>query len=97
MSKEYLDDLMLKIDSINLSDQEKAKAIEELESDTESKLNTLNQFMHDSLLNISPNDRVALLVGMIMAAQGVSDKIAPLKLDELKDKKDNTQMTDKFF
>ncbi|WP_245892593.1 HsdM family class I SAM-dependent methyltransferase [Helicobacter valdiviensis] len=84
LSKEYLDDLMLKIDSINLSDEEKAKAIEELESDTESKLNALNQFMHDSLLNISPNDRVALLVGMIMAAQGVADKIAPLKLDELK-------------
>lgn len=40
--------------------------------------------MHDSLLNISPNDRVALLVGMIMAAQGVAKKIAPLKLDELK-------------
>ena len=49
LSKEYLDDFMLKIDSINLSDEEKAKAIEELESDTESKLNTLNQFMHDSL------------------------------------------------
>ncbi|EAH4571363.1 DNA methyltransferase [Campylobacter lari] len=84
LSNEYLDDFILKIDSINLSEAERIQAIENLENDTEQKLNSLNQFMHDDLLNITPNDRVALLVGMIMAAQGVENLISPLKVEDLK-------------
>lgn len=83
-SKENLSDLLHIIDSLSLSEKEREKTIESLESDIESKLNTLNQFLHDELLNINPNMRVALLVGMIMAAQGVKDKVSPLKPDALK-------------
>ncbi len=83
-SKEYLDDFITKLDSLSLNEKERENAIENLESDIESKLNALNQFLHDELLNINPNARVALLVGMIMAAQGVKGKIAPLKVEELK-------------
>lgn len=83
-SKEHLESFITKLDSLSLSEKERENAIENLESDIESKLNTLNQFLHDELLNINPNTRVALLVGMIMAAQGVKGKIAPLKVEELK-------------
>lgn len=83
-SKEHLESFITKLDSLSLSEKERENAIENLESDIESKLNKLNQFLHDELLNINPNTRVALLVGMIMAAQGVKGKIAPLKVEELK-------------
>lgn len=83
-SNVYLNELINQIDSLNLNEKERLNAIENLENDIESRLNALNQFLHDELLNINPNTRVALLVGMIMAAQGVKDKIKPLKLEELK-------------
>lgn len=83
-SKEHLESFITKLDSLSLDEKERENAIENLESDIESKLNALNQFLHDELLNINPNTRVALLVGMIMAAQGVKGKIAPLKVEELK-------------
>ncbi|WP_299327831.1 restriction endonuclease subunit S [uncultured Helicobacter sp.] len=83
-SKEHLESFITKLDSLSLDEKERENAIENLESDIESKLNALNQFLHDELLNINPNTRVALLVGMIMAAQGVKGKIAPLRVEELK-------------
>lgn len=83
-SKQHLDDFIAKLDSLSLNEKEREDAIESLESDIESKLNALNQFLHDELLNINPNTRVALLVGMIMASQGIKGKIAPLKVEELK-------------
>lgn len=83
-SKEHLESFITKLDSLSLDEKERENAIENLESDIESKLNALNQFLHDELLNINPNTRVALLVDMIMAAQGVKGKIAPLKVEELK-------------
>lgn len=83
-SKEHLESFITKLDSLSLSEKERENAIENLESDIESKFNKLNQFLNDELLNINPNTRVALLVGMIMAAQGVKGKIAPLKVEELK-------------
>ena len=83
-SKEHLESFITKLDSLSLDEKERENAIENLESDIESKLIKLNQFLHDELLNINPNTRVALLVGMIMAAQGVKGKIAPLKVEELK-------------
>jgi len=83
-SSDYLEIFIAQIDAINITQKEREKLIENLESDIESKLNSLNQFLHDELLNIKPNDRVALLVGMIMAAQGVKNKISPLELKDLK-------------
>ncbi|WP_120955683.1 class I SAM-dependent DNA methyltransferase [Helicobacter mehlei] len=76
------------LDNLTLSEAERNKAIEDLESQTEAQLNKLNQFLHDDILNLNPNARVALLVGMIMAATGVADKIRPLKLEDLHGEQD---------
>ncbi|WP_163499718.1 HsdM family class I SAM-dependent methyltransferase [Helicobacter suis] len=77
-----------KLDALTLSDEARTKAIENLESKTETELNKLNQFLHDEILNIKPNDRVVLLVGVIMAASGVAYKTTPLKLEDLKSEQD---------
>ena len=82
LSKEHLSEFISKIDTLTLNEKEQEKITLDLENDTEIKLNSLNQFLHDDLA-INANDRVALLVGMIMAAQGVKDKVAPLKISEL--------------
>lgn len=82
LSSKHLEEFIQTIDNLNLSDKEHERLIEDLESDTEIKLNALNQFMHDEILNINPNTRVALLVGMIMAAQGVRGQIKPLQIED---------------
>ncbi|TQR34458.1 DNA methyltransferase [Campylobacter sp. MIT 99-7217] len=84
LSNEYLDDFLEQIDNLKLNDKEKARVLEDLENDVETKLNKLNQFLHDELLDVKPNTRVSLLVGMIMAAHGVNDKVSPLELKDLK-------------
>ena len=83
LSSKYHKDFIAQIDKIFLSDKEKQKLQDSLEDSIETSLNSLNQFLHDDLYNINPNERVSLLVGMIMTAQGVKDKINPLKYDEL--------------
>ncbi|WP_104750263.1 HsdM family class I SAM-dependent methyltransferase [Helicobacter cynogastricus] len=84
----HLEELERKLDNLTLSEEARAQAIETLESQTETQLNKLNQFLHDEILNINPNERVALLVGMIMAASGVANKISPLRLEDLKSEQD---------
>lgn len=84
LSSQYLEDFLAQIDTLSLTPLERERAIEDLEFDIENKLNRLNQFLHDELLNVSPNTRVTLLVGMIMAAHGVKDRVAPLKVEDLK-------------
>lgn len=93
----YLNDFVDKIDSLALDEKEREKVIENLESDIETKLNALNQFMHDEILNINPNTRVAILVGMIMAAQGVKDKVKPLSIDELKGERGTNSNDGRIF
>lgn len=83
-SHKYLNDFIAQIDTLTLTSAEREKVIEDLEGDIEKKLNKLNQFLHDELLNVSPNTRVTLLVGMIMAAHGVKDVVTPLKIEDLK-------------
>lgn len=82
--KLYKDKFISEIDLLNLTEKERENLISDLESEVEQRLNALNQFLHDGLLNINPNQRVALLVGMIMAAQGVKDKVEPLKYEDLR-------------
>ncbi|WP_240329054.1 HsdM family class I SAM-dependent methyltransferase [Helicobacter suis] len=83
-----LEELESKLGTLTLSGEVRAKTIEDLESQTETQLNKLNQFLHDEILNLDPNDRVALLVGMIMAASGVAHKTSPLKPEDLKSEQD---------
>ena len=83
LRKENLDKLVEKIDSLNLSDEEKEKKTKDFENQIEIKLKALNQKMHDDL-KISVGSRVQLVAGLIMAALGVPDKVTPLQISDLK-------------
>ncbi|TSA79621.1 N-6 DNA methylase [Helicobacter mehlei] len=81
------------LDNLTLSEAERNKAIEDLESQTEAQLNKLNQFLRDDILDLEENKRVPLLVGMIMAATGVAamqDRpgVGALGLEDLKSEQD---------
>lgn len=82
-SKENLDKLVEKIDTLNLSDEEREKKTKDFENQIEIKLKALNQKMHDDL-KISVGSRVQLVAGLIMAALGVPDKVTPLQISDLK-------------
>lgn len=83
LSKDELDKLVERIDSLNLSDEEKEKKTKDFENQIEVKLKALNQKMHDDL-KISVGSRVQLVAGLIMAALGVPDKVTPLQISDLK-------------
>ena len=79
-------ELLKKLSQINLTEDEREKAAQDLENAFEDRLKHLNQKMHDEL-NIAVGQRVGLLVGMIMSGLGVDDegtKVAPLEIAELK-------------
>ncbi|WP_104578315.1 HsdM family class I SAM-dependent methyltransferase [Helicobacter felis] len=89
----HLEELERKLDNLALSEEARAQAIETLESQTETQLNKLNQFLNDDILDLEENKRVALLVGMIMAATGVpktEDRpgVGALGLEDLKSEQD---------
>ena len=83
LRKDCLDALIEKIDSLNLSEEEKEKKTKDFENQIEVKLKALNQKMHDDL-KISVGSRVQLVTGLIMAALGVTNKVSPLQLSDLK-------------
>ena len=77
------DDLIEKIDNLNLTDQEIEAKTKEYENQIEVKLKSLNQKMHDDL-QISAGSRVELIAGMIIAGLGVEGKVSPLEIADLK-------------
>ncbi|BDQ27765.1 type II restriction endonuclease subunit M [Helicobacter heilmannii] len=88
-----LEKLEKTLNELTLSEAERNKAIEDLESETEAQLNKLNQFLHDDILNLKNNKRVALLVGMIMVTTGVpktkaNPGVGALGLEDLKSEQD---------
>lgn len=78
-----LNKLIEKIDSLNLSEEEKEKKTKDFENQIEVKLKALNQKMHDEL-KISVGSRVQLVAGLIMAALGVENKVSPLQIIDLR-------------
>lgn len=78
-----LNNLIEKIDNLNLTDEEIEEKAKEFENDIEKKLKSLNQKMQDDL-KISVGSRVELVTGMIMAGLGVENKVAPLEVSDLK-------------
>ncbi len=78
-----LNNLIEKIDNLNLTDEEIEEKAKEFENDIEKKLKSLNQKMQDDL-KISVGSRVELVTGMIMAGLGVENKVAPLEISDLK-------------
>ena len=83
LRKKDLDELIEKIDSLDLTEEEKEQKAREIESAIEIKLKALNQQMEDKLA-ISVDMRVSLVAGMIMAGLGYEDKVSPLDESELK-------------
>ena len=83
LAKNKLDELIEKIDNLNLSEEEREKKTKDFENQIEVKLKSLNQKMHDDL-KISVGDRVQLVAGLIMAALGEPDKVSPLQITDLK-------------
>lgn len=77
-----------KVDAISLTDEEIENKRLELEDDIERKLKALNQKMHDEQ-GIAVGDRVQLIAGMIMAGLGVSGKVSPLAVEDLKGEVDD--------
>lgn len=78
-----IDNLIEKIDNLNLTDEDIEEKAKEYENDIEIKLKSLNQKMQDDL-KISVGSRVELITGMIMAGLGVENIIAPLEISDLK-------------
>ncbi len=80
---ENIDDFLNKISELNLTDEEIEIKSKEIENDIEIKLKKLNQTMQDDL-KISVGSRVELVTGLIMAGLGVSNKVSPLEITDLK-------------
>lgn len=78
-----IDKFIEEIDKSSLTDEELEAKANEFENEIEINLKKLNQVMQDDL-KISVGSRVELVTGMIMAALGVEDKVAPLQISELK-------------
>lgn len=83
LKKSNLDDLIEKLDELELTEAEKEEKTREIENAIEIKLKELNQQMQDKLA-ISVDMRVSLVSGMIMAGLGVEDKVSPLDVADLK-------------
>lgn len=80
---ENIDNFFNKISELNLTDEEIEMKSKEIENDIEIKLKKLNQTMQDDL-KISVGSRVELVTGLIMAGLGVSNKVSPLEISDLK-------------
>ena len=87
LAQKNLDELIKKIDTINLTEEEKEKQTANLENQIEINLKSLNQEMQD-VHNISVDYRVKLISGLIMAGLGISRNdrciVAPLEVSDLK-------------
>ena len=83
----HLDELIKKIDDLELSPIEKEQKTREIENAIETSLKTLNQMMRDDF-HISDQNRVNLVCGLIIAGLGSHDAdgrclTTPLDADEL--------------
>lgn len=86
LEKAELSNLADKISKLDLTIEDIERLTKKTEAELDAKLRQINQVMQDTL-QINVNYRVNLITGMIMAALGVPDKIAPLTLSDLKGEK----------
>ena len=86
-----LDDFIEKVDALYLTEEEKEKLTQKLETQIEVNLKKLNQEMRDAY-SISEDYRVKLISGMIMAGLGVEQNgktiVAPLNVEDLRSKEE---------
>ncbi|MFH4860901.1 N-6 DNA methylase [Vibrio diabolicus] len=81
-----INELVEKIENINLTEQEIESKALEYEAKIETKLKSLNQVMQDDL-QVSVGSRVEIVAGLIMAGLGVKNIISPLLITDLKGEK----------
>ena len=88
LAEEHLAALLSAIKELSLTEEEKERRNVEYEIKIETILQKLNQRMEDNDenggLNIKAESRVQLVCGMILAALGYKDVVAPLEIEELK-------------
>lgn len=83
LSNSNLDELVERIDNLELTDEEQELRTKMWEFQIEDNLKNLNQEMHD-VHQISEDYRVKLIAGLIMAGIGIKKEVSPLAVSELK-------------
>ncbi|MDE6648928.1 MAG: N-6 DNA methylase [Muribaculaceae bacterium] len=83
LSSSNIDELIDRIENLELSDEEQEQRTKQWEFQIEDKLKELNQEMHD-VHQISEDYRVKLISGLIMAGIGIKNQVAPLAVSELR-------------
>ena len=83
LSDSNLDELVERINNLELSDAEQEQKTRMWEFQIEDNLKELNQEMHD-VHQISEDYRVKLIAGLIMAGVGIKNEVMPLAVTELR-------------
>lgn len=83
LSTSNLDELVERIDNLELSDAEQEQKTKMWEFQIEDNLKELNQEMHD-VHQISEDYRVKLIAGLIMAGVGIKNEVTPLAVTDLR-------------
>lgn len=91
LSASELENFIDIVDALYLTEEEKEKLTQKLETQIETNLKNLNQAMRDTY-SISEAYRVKLISGMIIAGLGVEDNgntiVTPLEIDDLRSKEE---------
>lgn len=83
LAPDNFDNFIKDVEQLKLTPKEIEAQCRKYEEKIETSLKSLNQSMQDDL-QISVGSRVELVTGMIMAGLGVSEKVAPLEIEDLK-------------
>jgi hypothetical protein len=83
LAPENFEKFIAQVEKLRLTPDELEAQSRKIEDKIEISLKNLNQSMQDDL-QISVGSRVELITGMIMAGLGVSNKVAPLEVSDLK-------------
>jgi len=87
LAESNLDELMERINNLELTDEEQEQRTKAWEFQIEDHLKELNQEMHD-VHQISEDYRVKLIAGLIMAGVGIKNEVSPLQISDLRSTND---------
>lgn len=86
-----------KIANLKLSDEELEAKTKDIELQIEKRLINVNETIYNNIQTMGVGARVKAIVGMIMSALGVADKVAPLALDDLKGQNNESENDGEIF
>lgn len=87
LAQSHIDELVERIDNLELTDEEQEQRIKAWEFQIEDNLKELNQQMND-IHQINEDYRVKLISGLIMAGIGIKNEVTPLSITELRSTSD---------